>query len=44
MVFGLLAEKDIDVTNREACEVAVFVCSQAGATPIMPPRFSKIGK
>ena len=39
MVVGLLNGIDIDTINREACEVAAFVCSQAGATPQMPNRF-----
>lgn len=44
MVVGLLAGKEIDAINREACEVAAFVCSQTGATPVMPSRFSTIGQ
>jgi len=44
MVVGLLAGKEIDAINREACEVAAFVCSRTGATPVMPSRFSTIGQ
>ena len=36
MVVGLLAGNDIEQINRNACEVAAFVCSQAGATPKIP--------
>ena len=40
MVVGLLREEPIDVINRRACEVAAFVCSQPGATPKLPTRFT----
>ena len=40
MVVGLLAGTHIDSINRHACEVAAFVCSQSGATPRMPARFT----
>ena len=36
MILGLLDGKTTDEINRRACEVAAFVCSQAGATPNMP--------
>ena len=40
MVVGLLEGNETDLVNREACEVAAFVCSQSGATPKIPPRLS----
>ena len=36
MVHGLLAEVDLQAVTSYACEVAAFVCSQAGATPDLP--------
>jgi len=38
-VLGLLDGEQLDAINRRACEVAVFVCSQAGATPAIPATF-----
>ena len=40
MVVGLLAGTHIDSINRHAFEVAAFVCSESGATPKMPARFT----
>jgi len=34
---GLLEGWDLDVINRNACNVAAYVCAQPGATPEMPP-------
>lgn len=39
MVVGLLAGDDLDKINQNACELAAFVCSQAGGTPEIPARF-----
>ncbi len=33
---GLLAGQSLDKINRNACNVAAYVCSQAGATPAIP--------
>ena len=41
MVLGLLAEMDLDEVHAAAVEVAGYVCSQAGATPALPPQFRK---
>ena len=40
LVLGLLNGQDLDEINKSACEVASFVCSQSGATPVLPDRFS----
>jgi fructokinase len=39
LILGLLRGKEIQEVNRQAIEVASFVCSQAGATPEFPARF-----
>jgi fructokinase len=36
MIVGLLADEPLDVVNRQACQVAAYVCSQSGATPALP--------
>ena len=36
MVLGLLKNRPLETINRHACEVAAFVCSQAGAAPALP--------
>ena len=36
LTLGLLEGRDLDAINREACQVAAFVCSQSGATPKLP--------
>ncbi len=36
LTLGLLAGWDLDVVHHRASEVASYVCSQAGATPILP--------
>jgi fructokinase len=41
LVMGLLAEMDLDAVHAAAAEVAGYVCTQAGATPALPPQFSK---
>lgn len=41
LVMGLLAEMDLDAVHAAAAEVAGYVCSQAGATPALPPQFRK---
>jgi len=38
LVMGLLAEMDLDAIHAAAAEVAGYVCSQAGATPVLPPQ------
>jgi fructokinase len=42
LVMGLLAEMDLDAVHAAAAEVAGYVCSQAGATPVLPSRFREI--
>ncbi|MGO9404195.1 MAG: carbohydrate kinase family protein [Terriglobales bacterium] len=41
LVLGLLRKMDLDEINKIANEVARYVCSQAGATPALPPEFAK---
>lgn len=41
LVMGLLAEMDLDAVHAAAVEVAGYVCSQAGATPALPPQLRK---
>jgi fructokinase len=36
LCMGLLQNHPLDHINHRACEVAAFVCSQAGATPTIP--------
>lgn len=38
---GLLQCKPLELINRRACEVAAYVCSQAGATPALPAHLSR---
>ena len=40
LILGLLHNLDLDEINFFANEVARYVCSQAGATPPMPPEFA----
>ncbi len=40
LALGLLDGRDLETINRIACDVAGFVCSQSGATPRIPERFS----
>lgn len=37
LALGLLSGRQLDDINRHANEVAAYVCSQPGATPILPP-------
>lgn len=39
LVLGLLRKMPADEINRHACEVAAFVCTQSGATPMIPEEF-----
>lgn len=39
MALGLLAGRPLDEINRHANEVAAYVCSQPGATPVLPASF-----
>lgn len=41
LVLGLLRQMDLDEINDIANEVARYVCSQAGATPVLPVEFAK---
>jgi len=41
LVLGLLQQVDLDQVHLLANEVARFVCSQAGATPPLPPEFAE---
>lgn len=36
LTMGLLRGMDLDTLNQAACQVAAYVCSQAGATPDIP--------
>jgi fructokinase len=36
LAIGLHRGLDLDVINRHACRLAAYVCSQAGATPVVP--------
>jgi fructokinase len=40
MTMGLLADRDLDVINAFANQLAAHVCAHAGATPDLPDRFS----
>jgi fructokinase len=40
LVLGLLGKMELDEINEIANEVARFVCSQAGATPVLPVEFA----
>ena len=35
MILGLLNNDSIDEINRRACQVAAYVCTQSGATPVL---------
>lgn len=39
LTLGLLWDNELEEINRHACQVAAFVCSQAGGTPILPAKF-----
>jgi len=41
LVLGLLRKMDWDEINTIANDVARYVCSQAGATPVLPPEFAE---
>jgi fructokinase len=41
LVLGVLHKMDLDEINAIANEVARYVCSQAGATPPLPPEFAE---
>ncbi|MGB6384474.1 MAG: carbohydrate kinase [Terriglobales bacterium] len=41
LVLGLLRKMDLDEINDISNEVARYVCSQAGATPVLPVEFAK---
>jgi fructokinase len=41
LVLGLLRRMDLDEINEIANEVARYVCSQPGATPILPEEFAR---
>lgn len=41
LVLGLLLQMDLDEINTLANEVARYVCSQAGATPVVPADFTR---
>jgi fructokinase len=40
LVLGLLRKMDLEEINILACDVARYVCSQAGATPALPVEFA----
>lgn len=41
MTLGLLVGRPLDDINRHANEVAAYVCSQPGATPVLPASFKE---
>jgi fructokinase len=41
LVLGLLRKMDLDEINEIANEVARYVCSQPGATPVLPVEFAR---
>jgi fructokinase len=41
MTVGLLAGKPLDAINRHASEVAAYVCTQSGATPLLPEQLRR---
>jgi fructokinase len=41
LVLGLLRNMDLDEINEIANDVARYVCSQAGATPVLPVEFAR---
>ncbi len=41
LVLGLLRKMDLDEINAVANDVARYVCSQAGATPVLPTELAK---
>ena len=41
LVLGRLRNDPLDRINRRACEVAAYVCSQAGATPPLPEELKR---
>jgi fructokinase len=41
LVMGLLSNMALDEAHAFAAELARYVCSQAGATPALPPKFQK---
>ena len=42
LCMGLLQNLPHAEINRRACQVAAFVCSQAGATPSLPPQIANL--
>ena len=41
LVIGLLNGRNLEMINRKACQVAAYVCSQSGATPLLPDWLSE---
>ena len=41
LVIGLLNGQNLETINRKACQVAAYVCSQSGATPLLPEWLSE---
>jgi fructokinase len=41
LVVGFLAGRSLDVINQHANEVAAFVCSQPGGTPVLPDKLKR---
>jgi fructokinase len=39
LTLGILKGSTLDTINEHACQVAAFVCSQAGATPTLPEQY-----
>lgn len=39
LTLGILEGSPLDVINQRACQVAAYVCSQAGATPSLPKQY-----
>jgi fructokinase len=39
LTLGILKGRPLDTINQRACQVAAYVCSQAGATPPLPQQY-----
>jgi fructokinase len=42
VVMGLLSNMELDEAHAFAADLARYVCSQAGATPALPPKFQRL--
>jgi fructokinase len=44
LTLGILKGMSLDTINQRACEVAAYVCSQAGATPSLPEQYGDLDR